>query len=130
MRTTTARVLVSLALLANLPGCREADPGPDLAVEVPRESLAFQPTTGDPALCCCRIVGRVINPSTVAVHVTLRFRAFEPGQSEPSGTAIDFLATVLPQEERQIEATGLLKPCDTYERFVLEDIDVNGVWFP
>lgn len=120
--------LIAMALLAL--SCRDFAPGPSLEVEVPPSSLAFQSTTGDSDLCCCRIVGRVINRSTVSVHVTLRFRAFEPTMTDPTGTAIDFLSDVLPGEERPIDGTGLLRPCSTFDRFELEDVDVNGIWFP
>jgi hypothetical protein len=81
------RALLMAASIVAL-SCNDFSPGPDLDVEIPEDELAFQATTGDPSLCCCRIVGRVINRSTVPVHVTLRYRAFEPGLAVVGCTAI------------------------------------------
>jgi hypothetical protein len=101
--------------------------GPSLKVVV--DSLALAPTGDDPARCCCIVVGHAVNQSAVAVHATVKVEVFA-AESEPIGTAVDFMEDLQPGEERRIRASGLLVPCTNIERLELVDVDVRGVWFP
>ena len=150
-----AEMMVSVpkrALLACLPstllfvvGCATPETGPSLVVEVidrasgnvltvgevvPRTML--EPTTGDPNLCCCRAVGRAENRSIVTIHASLRFEAFRrsPGGEQPAGIALEFLRDLPAGQGIGFAADGLLFPCATIERLVLNKIDVTGLFFP
>ena len=120
----------ALVVVVGLGGCQDFTQGPALSVEVPPSSLALTPTGTSDLECCCKVTGRVVNHSTVPVHATLRFDAFAASGPEPIATAIDFLADIQPNEDRPIEASGILMPCSAIDRFELVDIDLRGIWFP
>ena len=143
--------LACLLLLVVAGACEDFDLGPDLVVEVfsPQGAVAveisdpltacaddtgdpftLQATTGNPAFCCCRVAGRVVNESTVPIHALLKFHACEDGELFRIGTAVEFVAEVVPGEDRQFSATGLLMPCDDIDRVKLVEVDLNGVVFP
>jgi hypothetical protein len=128
---------VALFGLVLLGSCEQAaqsgfEDGPPLVVDVPEDTLALEPTgvSGDSARCCCLVVGDVVNESVVAVHVTVQVEAFAAGETEPLGTAVDFVDDLQPNEVRRIAASGLLFPCDDVDRIELVDVDVRGIWFP
>ena len=108
-------------------GCSGFDTGPSLVVDVSQMSL--EPTLGNSTLCCCRVVGNVINHSTIAVHVTLKFEAFEKGKQEPIATAVDFLDAVEPNESRSFSAAGFARSCGSIDKFLLADKDMRAVRF-
>jgi hypothetical protein len=122
-------LLFTLAL-AFSSACEGFTPGPSLEVEVPRESLSLQPTTANSQLCCCRVVGSITNRSSVPVHVTLKFEAYQAGEEEAVAAAVDFLENMQPGEQRSIDASGFLIACSSIDRFELVDIDLRGVWVP
>lgn len=134
-RTRILMAAVVLGAVASSISCENAvvesfTEGPPLNVEVEVQSLALQPTGSGADRCCCTILGRATNLSTVAVHATIKLEAFAPGEAEPIGTAVDFMEDFQPGEERQIRASGLLMPCSRIERFELVEVDVRGIWFP
>ncbi len=121
-------VLVStclVLLLFFLPAC--FDTGPTLSVVVPEHSL--QSTLGVDTQCCCLVVGTAINQSTVPVQATLKFTAFEDGDSSSVGTAFEFLRDMQPGEQRSFSASGLVMPCSDIDRYELL-IDLTGSWLP
>jgi hypothetical protein len=124
-----------LGLLALLLAAACASPtGPPLTVEVrtptgdliPPATPVLQSTTGDPAICCCRVVGTVANLSTVAVHITLQFEAFAGTDPEPTGTAIDFLEAVPAMTDGPYNAVGFVQPCSDIDRVELSDVDLRA----
>ena len=147
------RLLACVFVVVFAGSCAYFDPGPDLIVEVfspqgqapvaisdpltvcgdpanPQNALTLQATTGNPAFCCCRVVGRLVNRSTVSIHALLKFKACDDNELLPIGTAIDFIQRVVPGEDRPFSATGLVRPCNDVDRVELVEVDLNGVVFP
>jgi len=95
---------------AILTGCSH-EMGPSLSFVV--ESEGLEPSSSLPnarSLCCCRVRGTVRNTSSIAVHVNLNFQGRD-GSGASLGTAIDFVANVLPGDRASLDAVGILAPC-------------------
>jgi hypothetical protein len=63
------------------------------------------------------------------VHVTIKFSAYDGVQEEPIGSTLYFIRDLKPSEQHQIDAAGLIIPCDTI-RELRREVDVNGIVFP
>ena len=97
---------------------------------IPAAAPVTQSTTGRTDLCCCRVIGRVINDSSIPVHVQLKFEAFRDGDGRPIGQALLFLSTMQIGEDRSFEAPGLIMPCDAIDSMALVDVDLRGLGGP
>ncbi len=95
------------------------------------------PTTADPNLCCCRVTGTVTNGNEVAVHVTIKWAAFESREAvEPFARILHFIDNLQPSEVRAfatpnngLGASGFLVPCPSIA-VLRREVDVNGLAFP
>lgn len=135
-RRGVATLAVLTLALAGAAAC-DFTTGPDLVVEfttqagqaVPPAAPVLQSTAagGENFICCCRVIGRAINASEVPVHVTLKFEAFQDGEEDPIGTAVQFLDAMQPGEDRDVAAPGFLRACDTIDEVVLADKDLRAV---
>jgi hypothetical protein len=114
--------------LAVLTGCQGLPAGPTLA-NVTVSPLALQPTAGDPALCCCRVVGTTKNDNSVPVHATFKFSAFDGEHATPISRILFFVADFRPGAERPIDAHGFLYPCVVIKELKTE-LDVRGITLP
>lgn len=94
---------------------------------IPPAAPVKQSTTDRTDVCCCRVIGRVINASTIPVHVQLKFEAFRDGDGKAIGQALLFLPTMQPSEDRSFEAPGLVMPCDAIDSIELVDVDLRGI---
>lgn len=92
---------------------------------IPSAIPVTQSTTPDATICCCRVVGNVVNRSLIPVHVTLKFEAFENGEDDPVATAFDFLEAL--QGQATYSAVGFIRPCSTIDRVELADVDLRGI---
>ena len=121
------RVVVTVAALGIACGF---ETGPTLDVQV--ENATLRPTTGNSQLCCCHVVGTVVNRSTVPVHVTAEFEGFEAGNTaKPVARALDFLPDMQPSERRSFTAVGFVLPCGTINEFrLVQPLNVRGVFTP
>src|SRR5215207_2503120 len=83
--------LVGLSALG-IAACEDSPVGPSLGA-VPVTNLGLKPSQGNPGLCCCHVTGVARNDNSVAVHVTIKFSAFNapPGPNAPA----EPLSTVL-----------------------------------
>jgi len=95
--------------------------------EIPPAAPVKQSTTDRTDVCCCLVVGRVVNSGSIAVHVQLKFDAFRGGGTKPIGQALVFLSTVQAGEDRSFEAPGLVMPCDDIDTIDLVDVDLRGI---
>lgn len=94
---------------------------------IPPATAAEQSTTDRTDVCCCRVIGRVINDSSIPVHVQLKFDAFRSGDGKAIGQALVFLPTMQSNEDRSFEAPGLVMPCDAIDSIELVDVDLRGI---
>lgn len=130
-------VIVALTGLVLSSAACDYTTGPSLTVDVmtpdgdtiPPATPVLEPSNefDDPGICCCRVVGRIMNQSAVGVHATLKFEAFETGVEDPVGTALDFLGSMTPGEERPYTAAGFVQACDEFDRVELADVDLRGL---
>jgi len=95
--------------------------------EIPPAAPVKQSTTDRTDLCCCVVIGRVVNASSIPVHVQLKFDAFRDGDGKPIGQALVFLPTMQAGEDRSFEAPGLVMPCDSIDTIDLVDVDLRGI---
>ena len=103
--------------------------GPTLDVRV--EQPALLSTVSNNTLCCCHVVGNVVNQSAVVVHATVEFDAFHTGEVKAFTRAIDFLPNLQPGERRKFTAFGIEEPCARVSSFQLvQPINVRGVFTP
>lgn len=137
-----ALLAFSLGVATAVVAC-DFNEGPNLSIEVldtdlrvvPPAQPMQVPSTGDPTLCCCQVGGIALNTSAVPVHATLKFYAYEAGNSEEIGTAILFLEDLPPGRFRSFGlgtsdepgAVGFVRPCDTIDRIELVDKDLRAV---
>ena len=122
-----AAVMCATALLG-VAGCRGLPAGPSLS-DVTLSNIALQSTTGNPALCCCRIVGAATNNNAVSVHVTLKFSAFDGVIADPISKILFYIPDIPPGASRQIDAPGFVYPCQIIKRLTTE-VDMKGIAFP
>lgn len=129
------RFVLSVSVLALLATC-DFGAGPSggddgtVRLDVPVSGEALQATTTNSRLCCCRVVGTVVNRSSVPVHVTLKYEAYRSGQEDPVGVAFTFLRALQPGEQRRFAASGFVIPCSSIDRFVRTETNLRGVYFP
>jgi hypothetical protein len=117
--------------------CEDSPVGPSLGA-VPVTDLALRASQGDVRLCCCHVTGQARNDNSVAVHVTLKFAAFntspQPGQDAvPLSTILHFLRDMQPGEVRRFEAPGFIFPCDQIPSGignVKMSVEVKGITYP
>jgi hypothetical protein len=117
-----------LASLAATAGCTQPPLGPSLT-SVTLDGISLQPTQGNATLCCCRVVGGATNRNSVAVHVTLKFAAFDGTSDKAIGTVFYFIKDLQPNQRANIDASGFLFSCSQAKQLKTE-IDVNGLITP
>lgn len=120
--------IATLAVVALLWSCHGLPTGPSLS-NITVSPLSLQPTAGDPALCCCRVVGTAKNLNVVAVHATFKFSAFDGINASPISRILFFLSDLRPGVERQIDAHGFLYPCNIIKELRTE-LDIRGIALP
>lgn len=120
--------IATLAGLALFWSCRGLPTGPSLS-NIVVGPLSLQPTVGDPALCCCRVVGTVKNLNTVPVHATFKFSAFDGINASPISRILFFVSDFRPGVERQIDAHGFLYPCNIIKDLRTE-LGIRGIAVP
>jgi hypothetical protein len=125
---TQALAAVMCATALGVAGCRGLPAGPSLS-DVTLSNIALQSTTGNPALCCCRIVGAARNDNGVSVHVTLKFSAFDGVIADPITKILFYIGDIEPGGSRQIDAPGFVYPCQVIKRLTTE-VDMKGIAFP
>ena len=123
LQLTVGFVALALAIGA----CRGLPAGPSLS-NVSVGSLTLESTTGNPGLCCCRVVGRVSNQNEVAVHATLKLTALD-NRGESIATILHFVPDLEPGASRDIDAHGFIVPCSAINQLSTE-VDVKGIAFP
>lgn len=123
-----ARWWLWIAAFAFLGSCQGSPVGPTLD-QLVLESVGLRPTSETATLCCCRVIGTATNLNSVPVHVTIKFSAYDGVQEEPIGSTLYFIRDLKPSEQHQIDAAGLIIPCDTI-RELRREVDVNGIVFP
>jgi hypothetical protein len=128
LRRTSFLWLALLAVLASSWSCRGLPNGPSLS-NVQVSALTLQPTIGDNSLCCCRVVGSVRNLNSVPVHLTFKFEAFDGERPGRISSILYFVDDLEPQAERQIDAHGLLYPCQVIKE-LKTDVRIKGLANP
>jgi hypothetical protein len=119
---------IAFAGLAFTTSCTQPPLGPSLS-NVTLDGISLQPTAGNASLCCCRVVGGATNHNTVAVHVTLKFAAFNDTDKNALGTLLYFIQDLEPNQRAPIDASGFLFSC-TQATHLKTEIDVNGLVSP
>jgi hypothetical protein len=117
--------------------CEDSPVGPSLGA-VPVTNLGLRPSQGNAGLCCCHVTGQARNDNSVAVHVTVKFSAFNapPGPNapaEPLSTILYFIKDLQPGQTHQIEAPGFIFPCNQIPegiRNVRTEVEVKGITYP
>lgn len=127
IRVATSTALLAVFLLTGM-SCRGLPTGPSLS-DVTVSSLTLQPTIGNPAQCCCRVVGTVTNENSVAVHATFKFSAIGDNPDDPLATILYFASDLEPRAARAIDAHGFIFPCAAIKQLKTE-VDVKGITFP
>jgi hypothetical protein len=124
-----ARVAVIVGALVLIgSACRGLPAGPSLGAVIV-SALTLQPTVGNPALCCCRVVGSVRNDNDVAIHATFKFSGIGDNPDDPIATILYFVSDFEPRTTRPIDAHGFIFPCTAIRRLETE-LDVKGLAFP
>ena len=121
---------VAVLLLAGA-GCEGTPIGPSLA-STPLTNLDLKPTFGDPNACCCHVTGIVTNNNSVAVHVSIKFSAFQSATApDPFASILYFIEDLQPRASHNVDAAGFLIPCSTINKQLLRtELSVRGVTFP
>ena len=127
-RRSSCTCFALLLLVTLSSSCRGLPNGPSLS-NVQVSGLTLQPTIGDTSLCCCRVVGSVKNLNTVPVHVTFKFDAFDGERPNKISSILYFVEDLEPQAERQIDAHGLLYPCQVIKE-LKTDVRIKGLAYP
>src|SRR5215207_3113839 len=91
-RLLGASALVGLSALG-IAACEDAPIGPSLGA-VPVTNLGLTPSQGNVGLCCCHVTGAARNDNSVAVHVTIKFSAFNVARPA-NGPDPEPLSTIL-----------------------------------
>jgi hypothetical protein len=126
-----AAAIVTGALSA---GCQNGVTGPSLVANF--HDVSLQPTVagleGGANVCCCHLVGRLTNSSSVAVDAELRFPAKDRA-GQPVGVGEDLLLSVAPGATKQFLAVGVTAPCSSLTMSqILADgqVRLKGLWQP
>jgi hypothetical protein len=117
-----------VAAVALLGSCHGLPAGPSLS-NISVSPLSLQPTAGDRALCCCRVVGTTRNLNSVAVHATFKFSAFDGVNASPISRILFFVSDLRPGVERPIDAHGFVYPCNIIKELRTE-LDIRGIALP
>lgn len=128
---TSVLLACLFALALGLSGCADVTPtGPSLA-DIQITGLRLSPTTENPGLCCCRVLGTATNRNTVPVHVTLEISAYGiPPGADPLASLVYFIKDFQPGATHQIEASGILFPCNAISPALKYEIEVRGLTYP
>lgn len=138
MRGIGSAVLVGTVLLgaAVLVACGHPPTAANLALQVltfdelviPPAAPEIAPTNdaNDPARCCCRVTGLARNVSGEGVHAKIKFEAFQEGDDDRIGTALEFLEFMAIGETRVIDARGFIMPCNDIDRVELVEVDLRA----
>jgi hypothetical protein len=118
---------MALLVLAAV-ACRGLPAGPSLSA-VTVSQLTLEPTIGNTAQCCCRVVGTVTNGNDVPVHATFKFSAIGDDAEDPLATILFFASDLEPRGVRAIDAHGFIFPCNAIKQLKTE-VDVKGITFP
>jgi hypothetical protein len=125
---STALAFALFALVSLAVGCNASPVGPSLAgVDV--TSPVIQPSAGNSALCCCRVVGSAVNHNSVAVHVTIKYKAYDGVRKDPLVTVLYFIKDFQAGDTQPIDASGILYPCNAIKSVQME-VGVRGIVFP
>ena len=140
---TLARLLGATAFVGvaalGLTACEDAPIGPSLGA-VPVTNLALEPSQqNNRDLCCCVVTGQARNDNSVAVHVTIKFKAFNVAP-QPNAPAPDALSTILyfirdlqPGQTHRIDAHGFIFPCNALPSGIANvqrEVEVKGITYP
>jgi hypothetical protein len=116
------------AFASLIAGCNASPVGPSLSgVDV--TAPVIQPSAGNPALCCCRVVGSAVNHNDVPVHVTIKYKAFDGVRKDPLVTVLYFIKDFRAGDTQPIDASGILYPCNAVKSVGME-VGVRGIVFP
>jgi hypothetical protein len=137
-RLFAASAFVGLGALG-LTACEDAPIGPSLGA-VPVTNLGLRPSQGNnPGVCCCVVTGQARNDNSVAVHVTIKFAAFNVPRPpngpdpDPLSTILYFIRDLQPGQTHQIDAHGFIFPCSTLPAGVTNvqtEVEVKGITYP
>lgn len=100
-------------------------------VLIPPAEPEIAPTNNrnDPDGCCCQVTGLARNVSAEAVHAKLKFEAFQEGEDDKIGTALEFLEDMSIGETRRLKARGFILPCNEIDRVELVEVDLRAIVF-
>lgn len=116
------------ALCLGLASCRGLPEGPSLS-NIVVSNITLTSTTGNRALCCCRVAATARNNNRVPVHLTIKYSALDGVDTEPIATVLQFVPDLWPGTERAVEAAGLIVPCQAI-RDLKTEVDVRGITYP
>ena len=126
------RAVLLLALLLPVgllvAGCHSTPAGPSLSA-VSLTAPRLSPTTGNSALCCCRVGSVATNGTRETVHLTIKFSAFNALQNDPFASIVYFIPNLLPGASSPVDAPGFVVPCVNIDR-VLYELSVKGLGSP
>jgi hypothetical protein len=112
-----------------LGACRGLPTGPSLSA-VAVTGISLQSTTGNPALCCCRVVGTATNNNSVTVYLSIQFSAFDnTARTDPIAKILYFIQDLQSGTSRAINAPGFIFPCAAITRLQTA-LSVKGIAFP
>ena len=127
MRTAIARALMLGLLITVMASCSGLPQGPSLSNAVLR-NVSLESTTGNPALCCCHVVGTAENDNTVPVHLTILVAAFD-SHNNSLETILHFVPDLQPGASTPFDAPGFVIPCSSISS-IRTQVNVSGVAYP
>jgi hypothetical protein len=130
MRTWLRSVCGGVFLIGaaiSLAGCQSLPTGPSLT-DFEVTNIAGQPTTGNPGLCCCHVIGTATNHNAVPLHATIQFSGFNAQGGEIS-KILYFIQDLPPGGSHSIDAPGFIVPCNAISRYSWE-VKVRGITYP
>ena len=127
MRHVSARIGVFGFLITVMASCSHVDTGPSLYNAVLR-NVTLSSTTGNPALCCCHVVGTAENDNTVPVHLTIMVAAFD-SHNNSLETILQFVPDLQPGASTPFDAAGFVIPCNSISS-IRTQVNVSGVAYP
>jgi hypothetical protein len=126
LRRYLTAVTVALAAMGLAAACNHVT-GPALSAEILSQQLV--PTSGfanAAQLCCCHVQGTIRNTSSITVHVSFRWKAFDRNGAE-AGTAFDYVKNIAPGATATYDGAGIAQPCSAIAR-VEPDVLVIGLF--
>jgi hypothetical protein len=138
-----ARLLAASAFVGfgalGVTACEDAPIGPSLgAVQVTNLGLRPSQANND-GVCCCVVTGQARNDNSVAVHVTIKFSAFNVAPQpnapppDPLSTILYFIRDLQPGQTHRIDAHGFIFPCSTLPSGIANvqrEVEVKGITYP